>query len=213
MRHALFVVAVALLAVSLPIATVATPESKWARGTITAVEADTITITVKGQTMTFAVTSDTDVIRRGGTTLTRKTERAEGRKPMLTEVLKQGEIAEVHYIEDGTTRKATWIRAGISAGEKLSEDGGKRAEGVVKSLSAKSLALQTDAGELTIQLDPKVEVVGEGLGTLSREKKEHGEKMTLADSVHVGDTVVVTYQSEGAVNKAETIRVRKRQGT
>jgi hypothetical protein len=208
----LFIV-VALLALSLAVGAQA-PE-KWARGTITAVGTDTVTLEVKGQPMTFKVAPTTDVVARGAGTKARETKATSGRKPTVAEVLKVGEHVEVRYTEAEGVMTAALIRGGVSATDMTSDEAAKgtssKAEGIVTSVTSTSIGIKSaDGTEATFTADEKIRVVGRGLGTMSREKGAMGAKLTLTDAVAVGDTVSIAYKETGGAKQATTVTLVKK---
>jgi hypothetical protein len=207
-----FVVA-ALIAVFAAAASAA-PET-WARGAITAMGPDSITLDVKGQTLTFKVTAETDVIAPGASTKAREVAKTTGEKPRFSDLLKVGDQVEVRYSESGGTMTADMIRAGISAGAMTSAEAAKgamkKAEGVVTAMSASSLSLKgADGAAMTFVVDDKLSVVGEGLGTMEKKKAVKGAKLTLAEAVAVGDAVQVMYKEMGEMKHASSVIVRKK---
>jgi hypothetical protein len=208
----LFIV-VALFALS--VETGAQAQEKWARGTITAVAADSVTVEVKGQPMTFKVAPTTDVIARGAGTRARETQATSGRKPTVSELLKVGEHVEVRYTEAEGVKTAALIRGGVSAADMTSEEASKSAtrksEGIVSSVTGTSLRIKSSQGEeMVFTADDKVRVVGRGLGTMNRDKEAKGAKMTLTDAISVGDTVTVTYKEIGSEKQATVVALVKK---
>lgn len=207
-----FVVAV-LIALFVAAASAA-PET-WARGAITAMGPDSITLDVKGQAMTFKVTPETDVIAPGAGTKAREVAKTTGEKPKFSDLLKVGDQVEVRYSESGGAMTADMIRAGISAGAMTSAEASKgamkKAEGAVTAMSADSLSIKgADGTAVTFMVDDKLRVVGEGLGTMEKQKAAKGAKVTLAEAVAVGDTVQVMYTEMGEMKHASTVVVRKK---
>jgi hypothetical protein len=205
---------VAVLIVLFAAAASAAPDT-WARGAITAMGPDSITLDVKGQAMTFKVTSETDVIARGAGTKAREVAKATGEKPKFSDLLKVGDQVEVRYSESGGTMTADMIRAGISTGAMTSADAAKgamkKAEGVVTAMAADSLSLKgADGTAMTFMVDDTLRVVGEGLGTMEKQKAAKGGKVTLAEAVAVGDTVQVMYKEVGEMKHASSVIVRKK---
>jgi hypothetical protein len=207
MRRTAVVVASALVTLFLSVAS-AVPQEKWARGTITALAADSLTLDVNGQAMTFTVNSSTDVIAPGASTKTREAQKLTGKKPMLTDVVKVGDSVEVRYTESAGAMVATIVRGGVSARPGTSKEGAKRIEGTVTEVTGTSLTVKPDKGEaMTFVVDAKIRVTGQGLGTMMREKKAAGESLKLTEAVAVGDRIDVTYMSRDGANHASDVRV------
>jgi hypothetical protein len=206
------VIAFAVAALAAP-GVSAAPE-KWARGKITAIGADSITLDVSGQAMTFKVAPTTDVIAPGAGTKAREASQMTGQKPKVSDVLKVGDRVEVRYEEAAGAMTAAVIRGGISGGDMTSEAekaGTKSAQGTVTAVSNTSLTLKAaDGTEMAFTADAKVRVVGKGLGTMAREKEAKDAKLTLTDAVTVGDTVAVTYKLAGETKQLATVTVTKK---
>lgn len=215
MRRAVFVIAATLVTLSL--AAFAAAQEKWARGKVTAMAGNTITIDVKGQSMTFTVDPSTEYIARGGSTMKKEAERT-GAKITLGNVVKVGDNIEIRYVESGGTMTAKTVRVGISAAPGTSTEAAAKAPkhltGVVSEISGKSLTVKPATGEATtFTVDENARVTGQGLGTMSKEKQAAGAKMTLTDAVAVGDTVDVTYTATGDAKHATAVRVLKKKTT
>src|SRR5262245_2279239 len=119
-----------------------------ARGTISAIGSDSITLDAHGQTMKFDVTSQTSVEAKGAGTKTRAAKAAGQPGAKLNEVLKAGQAVEVAYLEasEGSLR-ATHIRAiptaGVASEPKPHE---MVSMGTVKSLSDNAMTIGGSAG-------------------------------------------------------------------
>ncbi len=208
MRRVLFVVATALLVLPLSNASAA---EKWARGKVSAIGTDSLTVDVKGQPMTFTVDKTTEVVKSGAGTKARETMAKTGQGPTLADVLKVGDNVEVRYTEADGKMHATMVRGGISAPAMTSEEAPKKAEGVVSEVSGTALTIKSSAGEAsTFVIDEKTKIVGKGLGTMAREKKAEGAGVKLTDAVAVGDTVTVNYKAMGDMKHATTVTVIKK---
>lgn len=208
----LLFIAFAVVVLAAAVSTAASEQ--WARGTISAMGTDTITVDVKGQAMTFKVESATEVIAPGAGTKTREAAKT-GDKPKITDVLKVGDHVEVRYTEAGGVMTAALIRGGISAPAMTSDQAekmaSKKAQGIVTAVSNASLTIKAEGGtEMVFAADPKISVIGRGLGTMAREKDAQAAKMTLTDAVAVGDTVLVTYKVKDGTNHASSVSVVKK---
>jgi hypothetical protein len=208
MRRVLFVVTAALLVLPLSSASAA---DKWARGKVSAMAGDTITVDVKGESMTFTVDKATEVVKAGAGTKARDTKAMTGQNPTLADVLKVGDNVEVRYTEADGKMHATMIRGGISASAMTSADAPKTAEGVVSDVSGTSLSVKSKDETLTFVVDAKTKVVGTGLSTKTREMKAEGAAgVKLTDAVATGDTVRVAYKDMGGMKHATTVTVVKK---
>jgi uncharacterized protein DUF5666 len=210
MRRVLLVCAAASLAIGLTTSnTTAQEKGKWARGKVTAMAGDTLTVDVKGEPMSFTVDKSTQVLKTGAGTKAREMAKT-GEAPTLTDVLKVGDEVEVHYTESGGKMHATTVRAGVSAPSSTSEDQPRRVEGVVTSVSDTSLSIKRKTGAaMTFTIGTGTKVVGEGLGTLAREKGVMGA-MKFTDTIKPGETVEVEYKTEDGKMHARTVTVLKK---
>jgi hypothetical protein len=213
MRRASVGIAAALVTLSLAAMVAAPQEGKDARGKVTAVSADSITVDVNGQAMTFTVNPSTQVIARGAGTKARETEKMTGQKPTLTDIVKVGDNVEVRYSSSAGTMVAMTVRAGLPAAATPPAAGAatKRIQGVVTEVSGTGIAIKPASGEaMKFMVDDKARVTGTGLGTMAKEKQETAQKLRLTDAVAMGDTVEVTYTGAGDMMHATAVRVIKK---
>jgi len=212
MRRTLAIAAVALLTFAL--SAFAAPEGKWARGKVTAMAGNSITIAVDGKDMSFTVDPKTQVVKTGGATKARETQAKTGENPKLSELLKVGDSVEVQYEEAGGAMLAKVIRGGVSAkpmtSEEEAKEAAKHASGTVSAVSGTSLTIKTKTGEETFKLVQNVRITGTGLGTMSKEKAKEGEKMSATDAIHEGDTVDVTYKDVSGTNEASAVHITRK---
>jgi len=81
--------------------------------------------------------------------------------------------------------------------------------GVVKSISATSITVERGSITGVFGVDSSTYVGAKGASTKTRAAKEAGKPgITVADVVHVGDQVKVTYQQKGNAMAASKIEVR-----
>jgi hypothetical protein len=213
MRRIAAVLTAALVILSLS-AALAARQEKRARGKVTAISGNAVTIDVKGQAMTFAVDASTRTTAPGGSTKTKEAERT-GAKLTIADFVKVGDNVEISYVESGATLLAKSVRAGISAPAGTSADAAapatKRLEGVVSDVSGSKLTIKPQAGDATtFVVEPDIRVSGEGLGTLARDKQAKGAKLTLTEAVSTGDTVEVSYKTVGEAKHATGVRVLRK---
>lgn len=210
MRRALFLFTAASFAIGLTTATAAPADKKWARGKVTAMAGDTLTIDVKGTPMTFNVDKTTEVVKSGAATKAREMAKT-GDTPTLADIVKVGDNVEVQYTEAEGKMHASMVRAGLAAGAATSAEQPKVVTGVVSEVAGTSLAIKTEAGEaLTFMIEPKTKVFGHGLSTMTKEKKAEGQGVKLTDAVAVGDTVEVAFKPMGEMNHATVVTVKKK---
>ena len=93
MRRASVGIVAALVTLSLS-ARVALAQEKDVRGKVTAVSAESITVDVNGEAMTFTINPTTQVIAKGAGTKAREAEKT-GQKPVLTDLVKVGDNVAV----------------------------------------------------------------------------------------------------------------------
>lgn len=207
MRRAAVIFAVALVTLSLS-AALAAPQEKRARGKVTAITNTAITIDVDGKPMTFGIdTASTKFIARGGTTKTKEAERT-GIKPTLGDTVTIGDSVEISYQESGGRMLASEVKVGVASAAGMPGEGQATIEGVVSEVSGATLGIKPAKGEpVTFMVDAKTRIIGQGLGTMAKEKQAAGAKVTLGDAVAVGDTVRVTYTLMGDMKHATAVRV------
>jgi hypothetical protein len=179
--------------------------TKTANGTISAIAGDSVTVTVDGKEMKFAVDGKTQVIVHGGGTKSREA-KAEGKSgTTVADLLKTGQAVEVKYHEAGM--HAASIRAIASV---PSPSKSHTASGVVSAITGNSLTVKGASAEWTFSVDNKTMVVGSGVGTAGKKLMSEGKTTGLSDLLHEGDTVSVTYEDTGATKVASTVRITKR---
>lgn len=202
-------------------AVIAAPqETQSARGTVSAVSADSLTVTVKDQPVKFIVDNTTDVVAPGGGTMARAAKASGKTGVSITSVVKVGQSVEVKYHQPAMHAASVRVLgaaapgAGAPKGEPRAKNDAPKvkagsASGQVTAVSGTSLTLKTSAGDATYAIDAKTRVVGNGLGTKARADAVVGKKQTLTDLVATGDTVEVT-SSEAAGGHATVVRVTKK---
>lgn len=206
----LIVVALVVAGLVLPgVASAKVQEGKWVRGTVASLAGDTLTVKVSGQDMAFTVDKATRVIARGAGTKAAQAAPMGG--PKIGDLLKPGDGVEVHFVAKGAGNYATMIRAGLEPSETAAapKEGGKSVTGKVSSVAAQEIAVSADGKDFKFAVSSATLVVGEGAGTLTREKKEAGAAPVLTDFVKVGDTVVVAADAKGAAKEIRVIAKAK----
>ena len=182
-----------------------------ARGTVTAVSADSITVKAGTQELKFAVDSKTVLTASGAGTADQKAEAAGKPGPRLTDFIKAGDNVEVRYQETGGTMRASNIRHVNSAGSGGGSVSGDRSMGTVDSISASTLVITGSAGgggsfKQSFAVDGTTKVIAAGASTAAQAAK--GGRIVLSEFVGVGDEVTVNYHKVGAGLHADEIRVR-----
>jgi hypothetical protein len=184
--------------------------AKTARGSVTALAADSISVKVQNVDMKFMVDGKTTVEARGAGTKSRAAQRAGQAGPKLSEVVKVGDAVEVTYHDMSGTLHAAKIRAVASPGPATAAEAApKSSNGTVKSVSATSLSISGSSGggatfEQTFTIDSKTKVIGRGAGTKSAAA---GGKVAITDLVSTGDKVSVSFHDMGGTLHASEVRV------
>jgi hypothetical protein len=192
-------------------------QSKSARGTVTAMAGDTVTVKAGTQELKFTVDATTRVIGEGAGTAARAAEAKGAAGPKLAEVLKVGDNVEVSYREATGMLLATTVQrvasAGAGGGGTSDAKAGVKTEtasGEVTAVTGTSLTITGTApagGTFTqsYTVDGNTRVVGEGAGTAASKGK-----VTILDLVAKGNRVTVTYQASGATLVATEVRVTRK---
>ncbi len=209
MRRLLLAVPLAALSVvGWPTTHALAQDTKTARGTLTAMGVDTVTVKVGTTDMKFSVDDKTTVEAPGAGGKARRATAAGKAGPKLAEVLTVGQAVEVSYHTVGGTLHAATIKRVSSASNASAP--GKTSTGKVTAVSATSLTItgSTSGGAgtftQTFTIDPKTIVTGRGAGTAARAK---GGKTVATDLIGMGDTVSVSFREEGAALHASNVRV------
>ena len=207
MRPTFVALALALGVVSWPAspAIAQTANARTARGTVTAMAADSVTVKVANVDMTFAVDGTTKVTAAGGSTKERAAQRAGAAGPKLADVIKVGQAVSVSYHDMAGKLHAASITVVPSAGT----DPGlaKSSDGSVQSVSATSVTISGSSGSgakftQTFTIDGDTKVVGKGASTATK-----GARVAITDLVANGDHVSVSYHAMGTTLHASEVRV------
>jgi hypothetical protein len=219
MKRTLIALALGAVAVvGWPTAQLLAQETKMARGTVTALGADSVTVKVGDQEMKFSVDAKTNVEAVGAGTRTRKAQAAGQPGPKLSEVVKVGQPVAVSYHEMGGSLHASRIRAISSvpgaAGAVSGPGGTKTANGTVKSITPTSMTITGSSGSgatftQTFTIDSSTKVIGKGAGTAAAAA---GGKTVITELVGNGDHISVTYHAAGNALHAAEIRVTAKAG-
>jgi Domain of unknown function (DUF5666) len=189
-------------------------ETKSARGTVTALAGDTLTVKAGTQELKIMVDQKTTVVVEGGGTAERAAAAKGTTGPKLAELLKVGDAVEVSYRETGGMLHATNVRRVPSAGaggggtsEQRAAEKSETATGNVTEVSQTSLTIAGSSSggakfTQTYTIDANTRVIGEGVGTAASKGK-----VTIADLVKKGDRVSVTFQAAGTTVRATEVRI------
>ncbi len=209
MRKWLTVVVAGLLMLGIG---VSAQETKWVRGTVTAVGPDSVTVKVKDREMKFGVDGKTNVMARGAGTQAREARQLGKNGPKLADVVKTGESVEVRYSEAGMHASSVRVLPSAVA-DATSDDEPKTLtmSGTVSGVTGSSITLKGSTGaNSTFIVDSQTHVVGTGLGTKARADAAAGTKPVLTEFVGTGDSVIVSYRESGAAKHATEVRVRSK---
>ena len=207
MKSASLALALAVVALVAVPASIAAQETKMARGTVSIVAEDSVTVKTPEKEMKFAADSKTTVEAIGGSTKSRQAKAAGQAGPKLTEVLKVGQPVTVSYTESGGVLKAVAIRAISSFSGAGSTEAPRVIVGKVTSISPTSMVITGSRGmssPFTFTIDGSTKVVAKGAGTAA---DAAGGKTVITDLVSTGDTVNVAYHQMGDTLHAAEIRV------
>jgi len=188
--------------------------AKTARGTVSAVAANTINVKVGDSDMRFAVDSNTTVIASGAGTKSRIAAATGAPGPKLTDLIKTGQAVIVTYREAGGSMTANEVQVVTSAGPgggsvssaSAAKPESKTASGSVKSVSASSLVVTSSGKDMTFMLDSNTSVVGAGAGTKTAAA---GGRIAITELVKPGSQVSVSYNEKGTMMHATEVRVTK----
>ena len=111
----MFVIASVLVFLATLVGPADAQESKSARGSVSAISGDTVTVKAGTQELKFMVDQKTTVVVEGGGTANRAAA-TKGTGPKLAELIKVGDNVEVSYREAGGMLHATNVRRVSSAG-------------------------------------------------------------------------------------------------
>jgi uncharacterized protein DUF5666 len=198
-----------------PASITAAQEGKSARGTVTAITGDSLTINARGQSMKFSIDAKTHVEAVGAGTKARQATAAGKPGVPLADVLKSGEAVEVSYNESSGGMHATRIRRVASLETNAAGAEAKPAEssiGTVKSVNADLLTISGSSGggatfTQTFAVDANTKVVGVGAGTATAAK---GGRISITELVAAGDRVSVSYRKSGTTLHADDVRVTRK---
>jgi len=187
-------------------------DSKSARGMVTAVTGDSITVKAADGELKFALDPKTVLTAPGAGTAERKADAAGKPGTRAADFVKVGDAVEVTYQSAGGTMHASRIRRVSSPGSGGGSTAGERADtssGKVDSLSGSTLAISgSTAGggafKQSFTVDAATRVIAVGASTAATGK---GGKVVLADFVGVGDQVTVSYRKSAAGLHAQEVRV------
>lgn len=183
-------------------------QTKEAQGTVTAVSNSSLTISSGGKNVTFSIGGDTALEVKAAARQTRQARSTDSPGVTITEYVKTGNAVIVRYREANGENHALSVRpvasGGVAAGG-AAEPASHVAEGKVKSVSVSQLIVDSGGKDMAFAINADTDVLARGA---SKTTKAAGGKTTLADFVHSGDTVSVTYHEAAGTMTASQVRVR-----
>jgi len=197
----------------------AAQETKEARGSVTAMAGNALTVKAGTQELKFTIDAKTHVTAEGGSTASREAAAKGAAGPKISDILKVGDAVEVKYHDLGGTLHAAEVRRVRSPGaggggvsEPAAAAKTESATGTVESVTANMLTITGAGGggatfKQSYTVDAMTRVVGTGVGTAA---SKAGGKIAFADYVGKGDRVTVTYHTTGSTLHAEEVRVTQK---
>ena len=183
-------------------------QTKEVRGAVTAISNSSMTISAGQHDMTFIIDPATKVEVKAAAKKSRAAGSAGNPGVTVTEFIKTGNNVLVRYKEDGAGLHALSIRPVSSApksSREPSDEDIKVANGTVKQVTQSHLTLESRGEDLTFAVNAETDVLARNA---SKTTKAVGGKTTIADFVHDGDTVSITYLDRGGAMTASQVRVR-----
>ena len=119
--------------------------------------------------------------------------------------MKPGVGVEVHYRDEGGVLMATDVHSGLppTEGAMSGESAGGSARGAISAVGGSSVSVKAGDKDWTFTVDSKTLVVGEGLGTITKQFKAQGKEPTVADLVGVNDQVIVYFKDAAGAEAGE----------
>jgi hypothetical protein len=208
MKHLSAVVALALVAL-LVCAPAAFSQTKWVRGNVVSVAGDTMVVKAEGKDWTFKVDKSTLLTARGAGKAQAKAEAAGEAGVRFGDFVKPGMGVEVHYKDVGGVLMATDVHSGLPPVESsgAAETAGGSARGTISAVGPATLTLKAADKEWVFEVDSKTLVLGQGMGTATKQFKDQGKMPTIGDLLTVNDQVVVYFKDAAGAKRASEIRV------
>ena len=205
------VIALTLAALSVfwgPAASTFAADAKVAKGTITAIGGQSLTVKVGDRDMAFDVDNATRVTARGASTKATRLAATGKTGPHLADVLRTGQAVAVTYSDMAGSYHASDITA-IPKAPKPDANDDKRSNGIVKALGPDWITINGRSGggasfEQTFKIDPHTMVWVKGA---SKAVAAKGGKAPFADLVGNGDHVSISYRKAGDALLASEMHV------
>ena len=208
MKFTLVALTLAALSVICHPAAAGAGDQKVAKGTITAIGGQSLTVKVGEQDMAFKVDTKTLVEARGASTKTSRFAATGKPGPHLIDVLHPGQAVAVTYSDLAGSLRASEIKA-IRKSPTTNDPAGLRSNGIVKSIGADWITINGKSGggasfEQTFKVDPKTLVFAKGASTAVAAR---GGRAPFSDLVSAGDHVTVSYHKSGDALLASGVHV------
>lgn len=180
-------------------------QDKEARGSVTAVSDSSLTIAAGERSMTFIVDRSTKLEIKAAARQTRQVGSGNTAGVTMTQYLKVGNPVLVHYKEADGRMTALSVRPVSTPGDGTAAEPAKVANGTVKAVTLSQVTLASQGKDLTFAITKDTDVLARGA---SKTTKAAGGKTTIADFIHNGDDVSISYLERGGTMTASEIRVR-----
>ena len=108
MKHAIAAFGVAVVATF--VLAPAPAYAASAKGTVSKVAADSVTVNVADKNMTFSIDAKTEVVAKGGSTADKAAKKDGAKGPKFTDVVKMGDEVEVTYKDVSGKNVASMVR-------------------------------------------------------------------------------------------------------
>jgi len=184
-------------------------EARTARGTVSEIGGNFVTVQVAGAPMTFTADKKTEVEARGAGTKSRQVVASGKAGPQLSDVLKVGQPVAVTYRDVAGKPYASHIKAIANAGNAGDSTSEMRSTGTVKAIAGDSITILGSVGgggsfTQTFVVSPSTKVIGRGAGTAA---KANGGRVAFTDLIKPGDRVSVAYHQAGNALQASDVRI------
>ena len=186
-------------------AALAIAQDKEARGSVTAVSDSSLTISSGARSMTFVVDRNTKLEVKAAARQTRQVGSGNATGATMTQYLKVGNPVLVHYKDADGHLTALSVRPVSTPGDGSVNEPVKVANGTVKAVTLSQVTLASQGKDLTFAITKDTDVLARGA---TKTTKAAGGKTTIADFIHNGDDVSISYLEQGGTMTASEVRVR-----
>jgi hypothetical protein len=181
-------------------------QDKEARGSVTAISNTSMTIASGERSWTFIVDGNTKLEVKAAARETRQARATDKPGITITQYVHTGNPVLVRYNDVDGRLHALSVRPVSSAGDgSAAKEPVKIANGIVKAVSLSQVTLESNGKDLTFAINSDTDVLARGA---TKTTKAAGGKATIADFVHNGDDVSITYLDSAGTMTASQVRVR-----